>query len=394
MENIIDYARNEFLSFSEKPLNRVDSLIFSSLTYLPYEEIYKAYYQRINKPDTEYNFFYCHQNRKKEPKKLYFYNFIDTAYFKNQAESDPSDDTYRLLRAVINSPRFRTTKIAYYSDTFDSDLEMQFSAVTFFPDDGSAYIAFRGTDSSFVGWKEDFNMSYLTPVPAQAAASLYVNCLEKYLPKKIYIGGHSKGGNLAVYATMKANEKIYSKITTCFSHDGPGFRRQVVESDEFLKIQDKINKTVPEDSIVGMLLQTHEKYQVIKSSGELLAQHNPFTWEVLNTDFIDIADRSAISRFTDGTLNSWLSTIDDDKRKNFINALYKVVSSTKASNVDELKSNWKENLPKLLLGFNNLDYKSKSMLSGLFARLAQISWEGLSKNYSSNKNLLGNTGSY
>lgn len=378
MENIIDYAQSEFLTFDEKKLNRVDSLIFSSLTYLPFEEIYKSQYTTLNNQDYENVFFYCKHMRKKEPKKLYFYNFIETEYFKDKTQNDPSNDTYRLLRAMINSPRFRTTKIAYYANTFDSDLEMQFSAVTFFLNDGSAYIAFRGTDASFIGWKEDFNMSFLTPVPAQAAASLYVNCLEKLLPKKIYIGGHSKGGNLAVYATMKANEKIFPKIVTCFSHDGPGFRRQVVESDEFLKISDKINKTVPEDSIVGMLLQTHEKYEVIKSSGELLGQHNPFTWEVIYSDFINISDRSAISRFTDGTLNKWLSTIDDEKRKNFINALYKVVTSTKASNVDDLKSNWKENLPKILFSFNSLDYKSKSMLSGLFARLAQISWNGLS----------------
>lgn len=377
MENIITYAQNEFLTFAEKPLNRVDSLIFSALTYLPFEEIYEEYYKSKSIKESDNNFFYCKRNRNKEPKKLYFYNFLGTDYFKTSSKLNSDDNNFKLLKALINSPRFRTTKIAYYSNTFDKDLEMQFSAVTYLLDDKSAYIAFRGTDSSFIGWKEDFNMAYLTPVPSQSAAALYVNCLKNYLPSKIYIGGHSKGGNLAVYATMNALPKIKDKIKTCFSHDGPGFRKQVVESEEFLNIAKKINKTVPEESIVGMLLQNHEKFDVIKSTGELLSQHDPYTWEVYNGDFINVTDISKVSKFTDATLSEWLSLIDDEKRKDFINALYKILTSTNATDVNELKQNWKFNLPQILLGFKNLDNDSKSVLLKMFSKLAEISWNNL-----------------
>ena len=161
----------------------------------------------------------------------------------------------------------------------------QFAAMTFDLPDGSSYIAFRGTDATIVGWKEDFNMAFQYPVPSQAEAADYLNEAARHCRGKLYVGGHSKGGNLAVYAAANCRPDVSARLARVFSHDGPGFLEQALQSEAFRQVLPKIEKTLPQSSMIGMLLEHQENYKIVKSSSISIWQHNPFSWEINGDDF-------------------------------------------------------------------------------------------------------------
>ena len=162
----------------------------------------------------------------------------------------------RLLGAVAASPRLRDLRVCCYVDDFDESAEKQFSACTLRLPRGAAYVSFRGTDNSVVGWKEDFNMAFETGVPSQIAAVSYLERVAPTIEGGIYLGGHSKGGNLAAYALARCPADVAGRVVRAFSHDGPGFKRGFLAERDFEPISDVIHRTVPEESVVGMLMDT------------------------------------------------------------------------------------------------------------------------------------------
>lgn len=362
MKNIIAYVENEFHTMSEKKFNPVDSLILSQVTNYFYDDLVGNL---------------CNL---KPP--IYFKDLLKAEYFKKMFKTFISPKKSKhLLFALASSPRFRNIQINYHVSKTDSVVEKQFSATTFILNNEFAYLGFRGTDSSVVGWKEDFNMAFVSPIPSQVEGVEYVNTVSNLIPHKLYIGGHSKGGNIAVYSAMNCNKNIKYRIDTVYSHDGPGFREEVINSNEFKSIKNKINKTIPYSSLVGILLENHEHYQVVKSSGVGgIMQHDPFLWEVGEDDFIYMSELSAKSKYVNKTLNKWLSEISDDKRKQFIEALFDILESTKSETITDIAANWKTNLPIILDAIKNMDPQEKILVVELFKQLAILSIKNMSSN--------------
>ena len=149
-------------------------------------------------------------------------------------------------------------RLNHYIDLISDKWEMQFSAVTAYLADGLTHVLFRGTDETMIGWKEDFNMAFMTPVPAQVKAVDYLHYAAERIRGGFSVGGHSKGGNLAVYSAMKCSRLVRERITSIYSQDGPGFTKETLEDGDFDAIKDRIQKYVPHSSIIGMLFQTQE----------------------------------------------------------------------------------------------------------------------------------------
>lgn len=362
MRNIIDYVENELHTMNEKKFNTVDSLILSQVTNYLYDDLVG--------------------NLSNLKPHIYFKDLLKAEYFGKMFRSFilPKKNK-QLLFALAASPRFRNIEINYHVSKIDSDEEKQFSATTFILSNEFAYLGFRGTDTTVVGWKEDFNMAFVCPIPSQLEGVEYVNTIAKILPHKLYIGGHSKGGNIAVYSAMNCNNSVKSRIEKIYSHDGPGFREEVIKSEEFKSIKDKINKTIPYSSLVGILLENHEHYHVVKSSGVGgIMQHDPFWWEVGKDDFIYLDELSSKSKYINKTLNAWLSQISDEKRKQFIEALFEILNSTKCETITDIAVNWKTNLPIILDAIKHMDPEEKVLIIELFRQLAFLSIKGMSKN--------------
>ena len=207
------------------------------------------------------------------------------------------------------------------------------------------YIAFRGTDASFVGWKEDFNLCFQENIPSQISALNYVN---NYKTKhKVILGGHSKGANLALYAGIHTHNPIYC----IYNHDGPGFLTPY-QTDK------KIFKTIPQSSVFGLILEETTNYQIIQSDAISILQHDPFTWCVENGDFIYLEQNDQLSKHTQATLSNWLRSIDVNTRKQVIDTIYSIFSNYE--NPKDLRKNI--DMVEIIKSIQNVDSQTKKMI--------------------------------
>ena len=260
---------------------------------------------------------------------------------------------------AARSKRFGSLRIVGYVNHVDTDLEKQFSAITFLSGEHTCIVAFRGTDDTIVGWKESFNMSFMLPIPAQIEAREYLDRVGRAYPnRKIYVCGHSKGGNLAVYAAVKCDADARARIVTAYNLDGPGFDKDFIASPEYLEMRERIRTIVPQSSIVGMLLEHEENYEVVQSNGTGLLQHNGFSWEIMGGRFVHSDATTAQSKYIDVTLKKWLAELGAEERKRIIDALYEILSSTNAKTLTDL------NADKLgvIKAWGTLDDESKKVI--------------------------------
>ena len=242
---------------------------------------------------------------------------------------------------------------------FDFDEEQQFSAISFELPNNIMYISFRGTNSTFVGWKEDLNMVYLDTIPSQRSALLYLEKAAKLFDSEFYLGGHSKGGNLAMYAGTFFKKQ--ARILKIFNHDGPGLNSFLKNSSEYKAAERKIYKFVPEASIIGMLIESGSDFHVIKSNAILFMQHNPYTWEVSGNKFHKLASVNALSDYSRRTVMTVLQTVDIESREEFVSSLYEISTSTNSQYfVDAIKPS-SENMKSFFKSIRNV-VKSRKLL--------------------------------
>lgn len=308
MADIVDYVRGCRDTFAERPLCRVDSLVLSCLSYLwiPEEVPEAASREGVALIDLD------------EGK----VRLSLTAPIGNGANHE------RLLQAVATSPRFFNVRACLATEQSSQELERQFAATTFLLPTGEAYVALRGTDNSLLGWKEDFNMAFRRTVPAQESARAYLERVAAEFDGPLYVGGHSKGGNLAVFAAMMCDAAVRARIARCYDHDGPDFTDELVADPSWAGAWDLVEKIVPGESLIGLLLGSHGNDPIIVSSSrEGVLQHDPFSWQVEGNDFARERALSYDAYRTGKRINAWLRSMSVDERERFVETLYRVVRS-------------------------------------------------------------------
>ena len=360
MANIIDYVRRVLDRFQDKEFNPVDSLVLSQFSYIHLNSLVPGLL-RIAEPVKIKDILRAERFDKM---------FLDVR---------DAEKSKQLLFAMSASPRFRDLRMSYFKDVLDPVREKQFAAVTFFLDEDTAYLAFRGTDDTFTGWKEDFNMAYISPVPSQVDALHYAEAVAERFPGGLILGGHSKGGNLAVYAAMKSPPAVQDRILRIFSHDGPGFKDKVFETPEFQRISGKIHKTIPQSSLIGMLLENQENYVVVESSRFGFMQHDPFSWTVEEDDFHILRQLAPGSQYLNKTLSDWIDRMSSQKREQFVDALYEVLheSNSNISTFSEFSAEWQKNIPAVLAAARNVDGETRGILLQTMAELAVVAVKNL-----------------
>ena len=265
-------------------------------------------------------------------------------------------DVVNIATRAARSQRFAQTSVIAYANKISDVQQKQFSALTFLVGDKDCFIAFRGTDDTIVGWKECFNMSFMRPIPAQTEAVAYLERIATAFPdRRIYLGGHSKGGNLAVYAAVRCCEGTRERIAAVYNNDGPGFDGEFIGSAEYASVRERIHTLVPQTSIVGMLLEHEGRYRVVKSTMNGLLQHNAFSWEVLGGSFVTVDDLSEESRRIDSALKQWLSEITMEERRRVVDSIYDILSHISAKTLTDLNTD----RLKLIKAWNGLDAVSK-----------------------------------
>ncbi len=326
MKNFLDYLQDNNKTFKESSFNSIDSLILAYLSY------------------------------------FHFPNTLTRLKDLDISKTTKVEKNRELIKRVVTSNRYKDIESCFYVEDTNDLIEKQFSAVTFLLPNNTMYISFRGTDSTLTGWKEDFNMAFMLPVPAQKEALNYVEKITKLIPRKFYIGGHSKGGNLAVYAGCNLSNNISTRIIKIYSHDGPGFIKEFLTTSNYQNIKDKIEKIVPSSSIIGMLLYTNENYKIIKSSARGILEHDPFSWLINENNFIILKKLSDGTVFTNKVINDFLSSLSKKEREIFIDSLFTVLKSTNLTTLDEISKNFIVKLPNILIAIYKLDDVNKKYI--------------------------------
>ena len=340
MPNMTDYIdwRGDIL-FSELPLNEVDNLILSAMCYIDFEGIVSP---SLNKPIL----------LRTAARKYLLRHRGEKAYLG--AIVPPQIVT--LMARAAKSKRFGSIRVCGYINHINDESQTQFSALTYLLDEKNICIAYRGTDDTIIGWKENFNMSFMHPVPAQKEALSYLEEVASERMGNIYVVGHSKGGNLSAYAVTKCKKEVFDRIICAYNNDGPGFSTGFIESDEYKSAKGKIRTIIPESSVVGMLLEHEESYEVIKSSETGLMQHDPTSWEVMGGSFIHLDTVSEDSKFIDKTIKEWLSEMSSEDRESFVDNLFDALSSTSAKTLTDLNTDRK----KIFKAWSGLDTETRN----------------------------------
>lgn len=346
MINFVDYIKYTSEPLSLENFTDVDALVLSQLAYMKFDKI---------KDGTSF------------------------AEMKDQLDDLVSGTRVAvknrmMLGYLIQNPRFSSIRVTRYVNEFNWLAVKQLSAVTFAIDKRFVYVAFRGTDGTIVGWEEDLNMAFMEEVPAQAQAAEYLaEVAKKHWLSQIIVGGHSKGGNLSVYAAMKQKPRTLKRIQRVYNFDGPEFKQDICDLPEYKALQPKVIKIVPESSIIGMLLERTDHFQIVKAEGALFFQHDLYNWTIdENTgDFIRLKELSKASKNIKSSLYDWLNKFTNDERQIIIDNLFDILNATECTTFNEFIENWKKNSAKLKAQYENTDEPTRELLKKSLVTLAK-----------------------
>ena len=355
MSDIFDYLKwRGDLSFSAAPLCEVDALIFAELSYIRLGGIVSARTrgQGISLKNAARRYFDSYRGKEISLGKLF------------------PDSILKLLRVAADTKRFSEVRVLGYRDVLDETRGVQFSALTFLLDDGTYCVAFRGTDDSILGWKENFRMSFCREIPSQTHALRYLKRVAKNnAGASLVVCGHSKGGNLAVWAAVHAEKEVRDAVKAVYNFDGPGFLRDVKSSEGYRDIEKRINTIVPERSIVGMFFYDGARYRTVKSSAKGLYQHDAMSWLTEPRGFTPAVDIDPEYKKVNKKLSRWMANMSDAERKAVVESLFGLLYSTKATTLTELAAD----SPALWRAFVRADAETSAALKiGLRALFADF----------------------
>lgn len=360
MAGLFDYLswRGD-LSAQSSPFNEVDYMILSRISYLPFELVTEQ--EDMNGvPIDEL----CKRMAK-------IPGIKNKMVFKDDA---------RLMKAFKNAPRFGKLKVFGCVNQIDEVSQTQFSALTIDLANGSCYVGFRGTDNTLVGWKEDFNMALIYPVPAQRLALRYLEKTAAEVSGSLIVGGHSKGGNLAVYSSALCSPQVQKRIDAIYNFDGPGFNDEFLQSEGYGRIWNRIFTYVPQSSVIGMLFSNDENYIIVKSSqyGGLL-QHDTYSWNIERNRFIHLENVDKGSKAINYAVKEWIGNMDYNQREQFIETIYNVLSETNARTFKEMGENWFSSAGSVLKSVKNLDDGMRKAVLETLGALVKSTRNGILK---------------
>ena len=368
MANLLDYLdwRGD-LTMAQAPFNEVDNLILAELSYVDFRGILPPPGQGRPVPlETAAQAFF---SRYPEGEKIDLGVLIP-------------DQIPEMLERMAASRRFGGMKLGCFLDQVDAAQGEQFAALAAETGDGAVYLSFRGTDDTLAGWREDLEMACMPEVPAQKKALAYIEtAARQYARRKLRLGGHSKGGNLAVYAAVFCPAAIQRRILDVWSNDGPGFHTDLLELPQHRRVADRLHSIVPKSSVVGMLLEHEEDYTVVDSSQQGLMQHDGFSWEVRGNHFVHLHGVTRQAQLTDRELRAWVRELPVARREQFVDSVFQILEASGAKTLTDLRAESFKTAGTMVKALKNLDKETREALlrfTGiLFMSNLRMTLEGL-----------------
>lgn len=368
MPYLFDYVEHELATFNQKPFGPVDAAVLSQACMIdgagvvPEPSALPSLIDRavtLLAPDS---------------RGVTFANLMRSELFDGMFTGLVPDDIRRLLMALAASPRFRDLRLCGYRSVFDEASHTQFAAITFTWRNAFSFVGFRGTDVSATGWRENFDMTYKDEVPAQKLAREYLEYMAPRLSGELHVGGHSKGGNLALYAALTCSAEVCERIGHVWCLDAPGFRAGRFKAEDFARLGSCVMRIIPQDSLVGVLLDCPVPARVVRSNAQGIMQHSVFTWEIADdlSDFVEAERLGEGSQALHDVLAEWLAGMDDERCKQVVDALFAALGASGARDARDVFLGGKP-FPQLVSdAARNLDEASRDVLGAALADLAAI----------------------
>ncbi len=341
----LDYYRN--VPFSKYAFNDVDALVFALLSYVKFQEII---------PQERFKSISLQQACD-----LFLSKYSDKDFKK---EDWLFPNSYRLVLILQSTKRYEKAKMEHMVMSINE--YGQFCALTI-RIEGITYLSFEGTDSEVVGWKEDFELLYKSPIYSQVKAEEYFNSGLTIFDRHVYLGGHSKGGNLAMYAYMYGKEIYKKKVVKVYNFDGPGFLKRVIESKLYEDLCKKLVMVVPKESVIGMILG-HKDYTVVNSNGKAVLQHDAYTWECFGGFFVPTT-LSQKSERLEKNLQEYIDGMSEEEKKSFVETFFAIFEKTSIQNIMQLKELKISTLLNILKEFTSVPSSTKRNLVAVLRML-------------------------
>ncbi len=346
----IDYYGD--YSFEEREFNEIDNVILSMLTYVNYTGIVSESSEKKSITDVSKEFF--------------------SKYTKKDIDNDFASDKegIKLLKKISKKKRFKDIQLFRY--LYITNNGSQFSAVTFDLGKNLYYVAFEGTDELISGWKEDCKMAYDFPVEAHVLAKRYLNKFT-ISNARLIVGGHSKGGNLALVASMYANFFVKMRIKKIYSNDGQGLREKQLNSGRYRRLEKKYIHIIPNSSIVGLTLGNNKDYKVVKSNMPGFVSHYPSTWQINYNTF----ERTHLSRFSkvyNEGFSKWLDNYNDEQKKLFVESVFEILEQNNIKTLLQFRKNYKL-IFNLIKSTKNINPVVKEMAKDLLKVISKTNLE-------------------
>ena len=361
MGNLITYVQQyEAQIFQEKLVTDIDILVLTEIAYLPFDEIVSSYFEEkaaisLNQLGKEFEII-----KEKEH------------------ENNPfmiTKERIQLLDVVSKSQRYKEIKVFGFMNDIDDELTKQFAAVCYQWEEESRWIIFRGTDESLTGWKEDFMMTYSDLIPAQTDAIEYLRKQAATFLGTLNVSGHSKGGNLSLYASAMQEEDIQHRIQQIYCWDAPGVHRSILNTEGYQRVVSKAKRYIPQDSIVGLMLESQVPYHIIESQGSGISQHSALMWNIEDDHFVELTELTRNSQLTDQTFKQWTEVVSDEDLKLFFDTFFELIFEMGVETVNDVYYNFRMYMRQFFEKAYQMDTEKREILLRVGRLLFQIRYE-------------------
>lgn len=350
MENIINYfEKNKDVTFTKEDFNELDGMIFARFSYINFEKfVSKRKYGNIKFIDVINNIFLEDGYEKR---------------FRNKSD-------LKLLDLVRSSLRYKDIYLRNFVDIKLKENTKQFAAVTFFNKDKNnkfLIVSFKGTDGTVTGWKEDFNMAYLEKIPSQEESFKYLDKALNFTRfKRVYVVGHSKGGNLAIYSSSMLNKKKSSLIKYIYAYDSPGFNKEFYSNSNFYSIKNKIKFYAPVCSVIGRLLIGNYDVNIVDSAKQVLYQHDVYNWKIDGKSLVKLEKFNFLSNKIEALVTDRMNSLNGEEKKEFVEELFKIVENFSKDDVIMMDKGITNFFLKIKKVVKDSDEKTKNIFDKLF----------------------------
>ena len=361
MKNMLDYIK-EFghVSFEERAFSEIDALVLTELEYLPLEKV-------VPSDENGENFVTVKEIAEymKEHKKQLF--------DENPMMMTP--ERHEVSQVIADAPRFQSMKFFGAVSVWDKDTTKQFAAITVEVEPGVRLVIFRGTDDTLIGWKEDFLMTYSPLVAAQTDAKEYLAKQASVWDGDLMVSGHSKGGNLALYAAATQVEDVQLRIVDIFCFDSPGLSRSVLETKGYQNIVPLAMRYIPQDALVGLMLESEVPYVIVKSNAVGAMQHSAMTWGIEDGQFIKVDKLTKNSLLNDQMFKKWTESVSDEELELFWNVFFELLFTVGIETVNDVYGQFMHYVQEFLKAAGKMDEEKRELLTRVALLLVSTRFE-------------------